>query len=741
MRTGKWGKICAAVFIVALIAALAGCSSGAGSRAVSLSDGWHMAAADTLEEKAAAKGFDEGDALPLEQLCVDGAEASGVYYSNTFKCSLGVGRGEAVLLRTYDACGCEKIWVNGKEVSADADADALDVTKQIRKSGTNTLVVYCSGETASPGSRVALEVRPQARIEYVSAEYDAESGRAQLKVAAFNAADEAAEAKLSVLLSSLDNNTAEARAEQTVSLPAGRSEQTVELDLSTVILWERAKPYIYKVNVSLGDDSYSDYVGFKSVSADEGGYTVNGRPTFIKCGQITRAAALGNVRSTIQYLKTAGFNAVCVQDGEPTEAMMDYCDEVGIMALYSEDATCARHVSAVQYGGATAVLAAGGADAAALQGLPETGLALVELAYGNAPVDGGSLAEWYANLGGGVSFAAGEAQALAESAEVGDMAALITAARGKEIAGVIVAMDMTQVKTDFVDVMPDALDNLRFILSADKTNLYNTDTLRLSVGLSNCGVLDPGTYRIRISVVGDSGLAFETDAELELTDVRVSKVLRQEIPLADFAPGEYTVACEMYDDGHPTCGEITVLVSDRAALPKLSGVIYGAGLSEHQKSLLTAQGASVAEYTGTQTGTVILGAGCEDRELLEQAKSAKKLIVLAPQNFGYEGLPVEAAAASVPSVFAVKNEYTEGCMAGGYLSGAKYGDIFTGSAFTANAQTPVVAGLGTQADGSVQTALLCGVFETESGTAALCTLKTDAENPFTDMLLLNLAGR
>lgn len=37
-------------------------------------------------------------------------------------------------------------------------------------------------------------------------------------------------------------------------------------------------------------------------------------------------------------------------------------------------------------------------------------------------------------------------------------------------------------------------------------------------------------------------------------------------------------------------------------------------------------------------------------------------------------------------------------------------------------------------------AALCGVFETESGTVALCTLKTDAENPFTDALLLNLVS-
>lgn len=92
-------------------------------------------------------------------------------------------------------------------------------------------------------------------------------------------------------------------------------------------------------------------------------------------------------------------------------------------------------------------------------------------------------------------------------------------------------------------------------------------------------------------------------------------------------------------------------VSDRAALPRISATVYAAGLSEHQKTLLSEQGAAVADYTGAESGTVILGAGCTDQTLLEKASSAKNLILLAPQNFGFAGLPVEASEAPMPAVF------------------------------------------------------------------------------------------
>ena len=142
-----------------------------------------------------------------------------------------------------------------------------------------------------------------------------------------------------------------------------------------------------------------------------------------------------------------------------------------------------------------------------------------------------------------------------------------------------------------------------------------------------------------------------------------------------------------------------------------------------------------------QGGTVILGAGCTDQTLLEKASSAKNLILLAPQNFGFAGLPVEASEAPMPAVFAAAGEYTAGsAAAGGYLTGAEFGDIFTGAAFYASPQVPVVSGLSVSADGSTATALVCGVFETDGGTVSLCTLNTERANPFTDALLLRLAS-
>ncbi len=55
----------------------------------------------------------------------------------------------------------------------------------------------------------------------------------------------------------------------------------------------------------------------------------------------------------------------------------------------------------------------------------------------------------------------------------------------------------------------------------------------------------------------------------------------------------------------------------------------------------------------------------------------------------------------MPAVFAAAGEYTAGsAAAGGYLTGAEFGDIFTGAAFYASPQVPVVSGLSVSADGS-----------------------------------------
>ena len=302
-------------------------------------------------------------------------------------------------------------------------------------------------------------------------------------------------------------------------------------------------------------------------------------------------------------------------------------------------------------------------------------------------------------------------------------------------------MDMTYVKTSFADVMPDSLNDLRFTVSADRTNLYTTDSLRLRVGISNFEVLDPKPYSVKISIVGEQGLAYTKTVEADLSGGHVTAVLDESIPLAGYAPGRYQVACELVYGGHPTCGEMYFHVSDRAALPRISATVYAAGLSEHQKTLLSEQGAAVADYTGVESGTVILGAGCTDQTLLEKASSAKNLLLLAPQNFGFAGLPVEASEAPMPAVFAAAGEYTAGsAAAGGYLTGAEFGDIFTGAAFYASPQVPVVSGLSVSADGSTATALVCGVFETDGGTVSLCTLNTERANPFTDALLLRLAS-
>ena len=139
---------------------------------------------------------------------------------------------------------------------------------------------------------------------------------------------------------------------------------------------------------------------------------------------------LGGVRDILNYIKTSGFNAVCVADGAPTEAMLDYCDRLGLLAFQDSAAVQDDHISAVGFDGAASFQASGGADSAALRGIEDGGLVRLSLAYGSdSRAEGESLVRWYESAGAGADFAAAEAESLADTAEVGDMAALITADR------------------------------------------------------------------------------------------------------------------------------------------------------------------------------------------------------------------------------------------------------------------------------------------------------------------------
>ena len=183
MKKSIGRSICVLLCLFTLASALSGCGGGGGQKAVSLSDGWYAAPADTLDEETAVKGFAEGEALTLSQACMENGAGGGCYYSNAFRCSLDAGRGDRVLLRLHDTCGGEKLWLNGRELTPDP---VIDVTKQIKKSGSNTLVMRCSGELVSPGSKVTVEVRPEVMVEGVSTGLDMESGKISLHVGVRN---------------------------------------------------------------------------------------------------------------------------------------------------------------------------------------------------------------------------------------------------------------------------------------------------------------------------------------------------------------------------------------------------------------------------------------------------------------------------------------------------------------------------------------------------------------------------
>ena len=717
--------------ITAILLSFAACSDEKGAKEVLLEDGWNV----------------ENAALNAEGLSLADTVLSGeTTFSNKFDGAMDVASKEKIYLEMSDACGVESVSLNGKDITL---SGLTDVTREYKKSGGNVLTVKANGDTVSPGSKVSFACRPEVNVKCVGTVLDMANGVSSVKVTVRNLTGKEHSAKLSLHLSSADNDAVAVTDCIDITAPDGESEWEFDVTAYDLREWNYASPYLYFASVTLegsfGTDSYTDYVGFKDLSYDENGFlNVNGRQTLIKCAEISFNEALGeNLLNTVNFVKTCGYNALTVYDGKATEALLDYCDRVGVMVIGEYEYS---HVSLmpVYENELTDVNAENSADA--LNTLKKLGVGSI-VRISASPLkensaDGESFAAWYDTSDACGTVAPGEMLTRSGRQDVNEIYRLASLARANDIAGIVIGGDASMKKYTYSDVVPDILNDVRFALNLNSTCLYNTDTLSADISLSNMGVLRKGTYTALINIVGENGgKAFGKEVEFEVKkDEHITQIAKVSVPLTDFKPGKYKITCELSFGGHPTCGEGYFTVYEKPAA-NIGGTVYAAGLTGDQDALLKECGVDVKAFNGSQNGTIVLGPKCTDASLfekaLDKAKGGAKVIVLNANAF--EKLPDGIGLANQDNLFIPDNALTKGLYgAGSMITLADCGNVFTGKAIKGSCEISALSGYFIGDDLKPVSVSLCGRYNIGSGSVILSTLNFESKSPFTDNILINL---
>ncbi|MBR4470559.1 MAG: DUF4982 domain-containing protein [Erysipelotrichaceae bacterium] len=114
----------------------------------------------------------------------------------------------------------------------------------------------------------------------------------------------------------------------------------VDFELENVRLWSEDDPYLYTVNVTVGNDSVEERFGVRQVEYNSNGFFVNGRNTLLKGGCVHHDnGLLGSATyckseyRRVKALKDAGFNAIRSAHNPTSKYLLDACDELGMYVM------------------------------------------------------------------------------------------------------------------------------------------------------------------------------------------------------------------------------------------------------------------------------------------------------------------------------------------------------------------------------------------------------------------------
>jgi len=263
-----------------------------------------------------------------------------------------------------------EVWVNDEVVGSHEGGYGpfeFDVSGQIVPGGTNTLIVRVVGP-AVVSDRVDDLVRnaaPHWRGGYVGGIWQSvkliatdpvyvadvfvkpqlEADLAEADVQIVNASRRTRAAMLEVSVAPADNTdhtVVSQRVELTVA--PGPYNTSLKLPIRDAVPWSPDNPHRYVLDARLADgertiDTVQTRFGMRSLTVEDGDFALNGHRIFIKGafweGQYPNTLAHPRdpeiVRREIRLAKQAGFNMLRPWRMPPVPAIMDLCDEMGML--------------------------------------------------------------------------------------------------------------------------------------------------------------------------------------------------------------------------------------------------------------------------------------------------------------------------------------------------------------------------------------------------------------------------
>jgi hypothetical protein len=206
-------------------------------------------------------------------------------------------------------------------------------------------------------------------------------------------------------------------------------------------------------------------------------------------------------------------------------------------------------------------------------------------------------------------------------------------------------------KPGVFDAMTDAWSPLRFCVFAEPVQARRGDSVHVEVVLVNEDVLKPGTYPVRVQVLGPDGYrALDKSTAIEIPE----SVTRPEPPFAklvfaqdvklDGPAGGYKLFAFFEERAAAEGGEYTFWVEDPATMPKVEATVRLWGLDQGLARWLESKGIKTQPFSpNTGPREVILVGnvpGDDFAALTAQIEAGATAIFLCPAVFAKENQPM-----------------------------------------------------------------------------------------------------
>ena len=164
-----------------------------------------------------------------------------------------------------------------------------------------------------------------------------------------------------------------------------------------------------------------------------------------------------------------------------------------------------------------------------------------------------------------------------------------------------------ELKPGIMDAMNDGFSPLKWCVFAGPTHVYRGATVHVEAVLADEDVLQPGSYPVRIRVVGPGGVVFEKASSLQIPDPHGSPEPSMVFPAfdenvtLDGPAGRYVVEAS-FDRGAAALGHEEIIVGDAGLLPSVPVNAALLGTNESVSRVLTLHGVKLTPFASSAGG-------------------------------------------------------------------------------------------------------------------------------------------